>query len=409
MQQFDVVIIGAGPAGGQCSRLLSELGYCVLLVEQLENFQQHNFSSAASPLETLDLFKIDPNTVAAYWQKIEIVSTNVYRSWSADKPLGVIFDFAKLRQFLAEDTLTNGGEVWLSHRYLNYEQTADQTLVTLQKRKGEKVTIATKVLVDATGYTRAVIYPNKKEKPTFSKGIGIEYLIKVEPDIYQKYADSLLFFLGYQWSPKGYSWIFPMDDHCLKVGSAFIEGNHKIITELKPLRYYLEQIIENYIKIEQYQLIESHGSILDYSSGLNDIYYQDNVIAIGDAVSTVNWLGGEGIRHGMQGAEIAAKYIHQYLEGKINDFSAYQAESKARFATRWNQCDAISQKVYLEYSDQRIDQGVNYLKYLNTQDMMDILFYYQLEKASKGLKQYFAKKLDNFKQWLFSLLNNVLK
>ncbi|MGK7934107.1 MAG: NAD(P)/FAD-dependent oxidoreductase [Microcystaceae cyanobacterium] len=403
MEQFDVIIIGAGPAGGHCSRLLSKLGYRVLLVDQLENFKQHNYSSAASPLETLDLFNIDPNTVAAYWQNIEIVSSKIHRSWKSDISLGVVFNFAKLRQFLAEDSISNGGKVWLGHRYLKHEQTADKTLVTLQKRKGGKVTISTQVLVDATGYARSVIYPNKKEKPNFSKGIGIEYLIKVEPEIYKTYANSLLFFLGYKWSPKGYSWIFPMDNNCLKVGSAFIEGEHKIIKALKPLRYYLEQIIANYIKINQYQLIESHGSILDYSSGLNDIYYRDNIIAIGDAVSTVNWLGGEGIRHGMQGAEIAAKYIHQYLNGKINDFSAYQTESKKCFEKRWNQCDTISKKVYLDYSDRRIDQGVNYLKYLNTQDIMDILFYYKLEKVSKGLKQYLGKKLDKFKQWLFSV------
>ncbi len=31
---YDVVIIGGGPAGGHCGRLLSEKGYRVLLVEQ---------------------------------------------------------------------------------------------------------------------------------------------------------------------------------------------------------------------------------------------------------------------------------------------------------------------------------------------------------------------------------------
>ena len=47
------------------------------------------------------------------------------------------------------------------------------------------------------------------------------------------------------------------------------------------------------MKLEKYKLIDIHGSTVKYSVGLKDIYYQDNVIAIGDAVSTINILGGE--------------------------------------------------------------------------------------------------------------------
>ena len=36
MKRFDVVIIGAGPAGGQCARKLTQAGQQVLLVEQHE-------------------------------------------------------------------------------------------------------------------------------------------------------------------------------------------------------------------------------------------------------------------------------------------------------------------------------------------------------------------------------------
>ncbi len=394
MQEFEVIIIGAGPAGGHCGRLLSQLGYNVLLVEQLETFQQNNFSSAGSPLKTIEQFNLPSSTVATYWRKLDIIASNVTRHWQSENPLGVVFDFAQLRQFLAEDMQRKGGTLWLGHRYINYEQEHNQISVTLQQRKGNKITLKTRLLVDATGYTRAVIYANKKNKPPFYKGVGIEYIIQIEPTIYQQYAESLSFFLGYKWSPQGYSWIFPMDNYRLKVGSAFLEGNHKVIKELKPLKYYIHQIIGNYLKLDNYKLIDSHGSILDYSSGLNDIYYKDNIIAIGDAVSMVNFLGGEGIRHGMEGAEIGAKYIHQHLSGQIHDFSAYQQELKNRYSRRWNQCEGINRKVYLEYSDQQIDRGVKYLKYLNIQDIMAVLFEYKLEKASQGLKRYLWVKLN---------------
>lgn len=68
------------------------------------------------------------------------------------------------------------------------------------------------------------------------------------------------------------------------------------------MRWYLELLIQDYMKLETYKLIDIHGSTMKYSAGLKDIYYQDNVLAIGDAVSSINIFGGEGIRHGMENA-----------------------------------------------------------------------------------------------------------
>ncbi|NUN64533.1 NAD(P)/FAD-dependent oxidoreductase [Pseudanabaena biceps] len=414
MQEFAVVVIGAGPSGGHCARLLAKLGHKVLLVEQHESFAINNFSSAASPLEILEKFDLPETVVASHWRKLEIVASNVYRQWQAPQNLGIVFDFMKLREFLAKDTQKHGGEVWLGHRYLKCRQEADQMIVELKPKHGEIVAVKTQLIVDATGYSRAVIYPHKKDRPSFYKATGIEYLIEVDPQAYQKYADSLIFFLGYKWSPKGYSWIFPMDNHQLKIGSAWINAPHKIIQESKPLRDYTEAIIKDYLQLNEYKLIEIHGSILEYSSGLQDVYYRDGVIAIGDAVSTVNFLGGEGIRHGMQGAEIASKYIDLFLKNSAKDsiqnnqnsFDNYQKEMQAYFANKWNLSEQIGKKVYLEYSDARIDQGVSYLKYFTIEDMIAILFYYDFSKTSRGIKRALLQKIDELISWISSLFRS---
>jgi digeranylgeranylglycerophospholipid reductase len=416
MKEFEVIIIGAGPAGGHCARLLAKAGHQVLLVEQHESFAINNFSSAASPLPILKQFDLPSKVVARYWHKLEIISSNVARNWQSSQNLGVVFDFQKLREFLAEDTVNYGGEVWLGHRYIKHIQIADQSIIVhLKPKHGEAVQVKTQLIVDATGYSRAVMYENKEERPNFYKATGIEYLIKVSPDQHQKYADSLIFFLGYKWSPRGYSWIFPMDDYQLKIGSAWINAPHQIIKETKPLRQYTESIIKDYMQLEHYDLVEIHGSILEYSSGLQDIYYRHGVVAIGDAVSTVNFLGGEGIRHGMQGAEIAVKYIDQFLKDRsnnpsnigkqnINIFSKYQQEIQTYFADKWNLSEQIGKKVYLEYSDARIDQGVSYLKYFTTEDIIDILFYYNFRKVSRGIKRAFLQKLDRLISWIMGRL-----
>ncbi len=396
MQDFDVVIIGAGPAGGHCGRLLAKLGYQVLLVEQHESFSENDFSSAGTPIDTLDRFNLPPDVIGSLWHKIVLVTTKIEKTWESATTLGAVLSFARLREFLAKDVKANGGDVWLGCRYISYERQGGKTIVSLKMRSHDStIQVSTKVLVDGTGFARSVIYNKETKKPPFLSGTGIEYLIEVAPEVYKKYADSLIFFLGHKWMPKGYSWIFPMEANRLKVGAGKINIDHQVVQETQPLRRYIDLIITDHLHIEEgdYQIIDIHGSTLKYSSGLNDIYYQDNVIAIGDAVSTVNFLGGEGIRHGMYGAEIAAKHIEKYLTKERADFSEYQKEMLREFGTKWNISERLAIKKYTQDTDDLIDKAVAYLSEFKAEDVMDLLFYYKFEKISKGLRKYIKGKL----------------
>jgi flavin-dependent dehydrogenase len=192
-----------------------------------------------------------------------------------------------------------------------------------------------------------------------------------------------------------------MEDKLLKVGAAYVNRNKKTENKPQSLKKYIELLLSEYLPTNNYKIIDIHGSILEYSSGLKDIYYRDNIIAIGDAVSTVNFLGGEGIRHAMYGAEIAYKYIDKYLSNRLSNFQTYQREMKRHFALKWNLSEKISRKVYLQYEDDRFDDKVKALTALNTEDIMDILFYYKFEKAYKVFGSYFQNKL-------LSLINNRL-
>lgn len=406
MQEFDVIIVGAGPAGSHCARLLCQSGYKVLLIEQFESFDRNNFSSAATPLETLEKFNLPQDVVASFWKKIAIATSNQEQSWESQENLGGVFDFIKLREFLVKEVKANKGEVWLGHRYLKHWQENAKTFVEIKPKHQEVITVATRVLVDATGYARAVMYPKKSDRPKFLKGTGIEYLIEIDEREYPKYSDALIFLMGYKWIPKGYSWIFPMGNNRVKVGSAWLDRPHQIVGRTRPLKDYITVAIKEYMKLDSYKLIDVHGSILEYKSELNDLYYRDNLIAIGDAVSTVNILGGEGIRHGMQGAAIASPYIQAYLEGKIKTFQPYQKAMQRYFGYKWKISDRISRRVYLEYSDEKFDRRVSDLKSLSTQDITDLLFNYKFEKATKLLKHYFLTKLQAYLKKIERLLKS---
>jgi flavin-dependent dehydrogenase len=398
MKTFDTVIIGAGPAGAQCARTLTTSNPGVLLVEQHETFQQNDFSSAATPLETLANFQLPETVVGTFWQKLEIVSTNNAHTWESPTSLGAVLNFAKLREFLANEVKECGGEVWMGCRYIRHFQEGDKTVVELRKKGGEKIAVGAKVLVDATGPARAVIGEHRhSNKSDFLTASGIEYLIEVSPEVYQQYSEKLVFFLGHKWMPKGYSWIFPMELtlNRLKVGSARYHLKHKYINPQESIRWYVELLIKDYLKLTQseYELIDLHGSTVKYSAGLKDVYHQDNIIAIGDAVSTINMLGGEGIRHGMENAVIASKYVEKYLDNSLSSFSGYQREMARRYGLKWNFSEQMGRKRYMQDSDAFIDKGVAYLKSLSVEEMMDILFDYKFQRLYKGFGQYLRRKL----------------
>ena len=395
MQQFDVVIVGGGPAGGQCARNLAKAGRTVLLVERHKTFAANSFSSAGTPIQTLSQYDLPDSVVGSYWHKFVVVTSNKQGKWEAEKPVGAVLDFGKLREFLAEEVRSHGGTVWMNCRYVSHTEQDGQTFISLV-RDGQELTVSAKVLVDATGPFRAVMYDKDAPKPEFLSGTGIEYLIEVSDADYQRHADALTFFLGYEWMPKGYSWIFPMEPNRLKVGAGIINAEHSLVKQTEPLKHYIHLIIEKYMQTPDYKLVEVHGSTLKYSRGLQDIYYRGTAIAIGDAVSTVNFLGGEGIRHGMQGADIACKHIEAYLDNRIADFAAYQKEMHAVFLRSWNLSEKFGMKKYLNDCDEIVDKVVTYLQPLSLEDVVDILFFYRFEKVSKGLPQYLLRKLDSF-------------
>tara|TARA_B100001059_G_C17423994_1_gene374642 strand:- start:229 stop:450 length:222 start_codon:yes stop_codon:yes gene_type:complete len=73
----------------------------------------------------------------------------------------------------------------LGYRYLKKQVSDDGILVELQEGKeSEPIHIKTKLLIDATGSMRRVMYDNKEEQPEMYLGSGTEYLIKVDQETY---------------------------------------------------------------------------------------------------------------------------------------------------------------------------------------------------------------------------------
>ncbi len=390
MKIFDVVIVGAGPAGGQCARKLAQKGHRVLLVEQHINFQQNNFSSAGSVLSILKDYELPESVVGSYWNRLDVVTTKNHYRWHSENNQGVVLDFAKLRQCLTDQASQHGATVWMHHKYVGHEQQGDLVTVNLLNRTTKQsIVIQTKILVDATGPQHSIINRNQPQLPRYNIAFGLEYLIRADNQCH--HPNTLTFLLGDYWMPKGYAWVFPMESGVYKVGvGAYITDAAKGTPSLAP---YVKQLIRNYLQIEHYELIDKHGGVLRYCTPEHEQAYDGNIVAIGDALSCVNALGGEGIRHGMYCANLAAHYIDLTLYSGKSHFAAYRKAVLRKFNKTWKRCDAYAKAGYQLGTERKLDLVFGYLQKLPLPVIVDVLFHYRFGWLKWLLFKRLIKKL----------------
>lgn len=397
IKSFDAIVVGGGPAGGQTARQLSKAGHQVLLAERYPSFEDNNFSSAGMTLEPLEEFNLPKKVVGRYWKNLVIQCTQEAYTWNSEKPRGVVLDFAKLRQFLADESIANGGKVLMGHRYIKKQQVSDGIIVDFVEAKTSKtVQYKAKIVVDATGPVRKVMYDNKDDQPLMVLGSGLEYLIKVNQDIYDQYKDDLVFFLGHKWALKGYSWVFPMGNRILKVGAGkvHIEAKDQDKTD-KTTKKLTEMVIKDYLKTDDYEILDVHGGTLRYSPSIRDTFYKDNIVAVGDAVSTVNPLGGEGIRYAMQSANLACEYIDKFLKTGQDNFKNYRKTWRQKNLLKWQICEVSSKRVYIKYTDEQIENRMRfYHKTADFDEIINALFYFRFRKLLIRIFQVYKVKIS---------------
>ena len=383
-KNYDVIVIGGGPAGGQAARNLSKKGHQVLLVEKYKSFADNNFSSAGMTHEPMSEFNLPESIVGAYWNDIEIQCTNDSYLWKGGEPKGVVLNFQKLREFLADETRSNGGDVLMGYRYVKKEHIDNGVRVFLNNSSTRKTeSFESKMVVDATGPLRKVMFDSKEEQPEMKLGSGTEYEIEVDQEIYDKFKDKLVFFLGHKWAIKGYSWIFPMENKILKVGAGktHIKSKDQEDTD-KTTRKITEKIIEEYVGASSYKIIDMHGGIIRYSPGLKDVFYKNYIVGIGDAISAINPRGGEGIRYAMQSADLACQYIDEYLKTGSTNFEGYRKEWKKRKGLKWRLSELSARRMYSRYSDAQVENRVQFFhKNFSTEDMIESLFNFKYNKV----------------------------
>ena len=383
----EVLVVGAGPSGAELARLLAQAGVDVLLVDRLKHLAQAAFSSAALPLETLDRFGIPAHVVAARWSGWQLVGPGEQRRlWSAEQPLGAVLDFGALRQWLAGQAQAWGARLQLGVTAIGWHQDGAGVCTVVRDGAAGRRLLRSRWLVDASGEGRALIGEQAKLADPLVAGLGVEWLLQVHPEQYRPWADRLSFFLGSDWVRQGYGWVFPMAPGQLKVGVCRLADPSRA---QPALALELGALVQR-CGLGQAEVLDRHGGRIRSTVRRHEPHRLGRLIGLGDAVSTANLLGGEGIRHALASARVLAPLLLKALAKQAGSavLDQYPSLLRRELGWRWSLSGRLARRTWLGLADARADARLERLlaglQTRRAEDLSALLFDYRFERY--GLK-----------------------
>ena len=383
-----MLVVGCGPAGAELARLLAQAGLAVWLVDQLADLSQAAFSSAALPLAALERFSLPSSLVASRWQGWQLLGPGeAVRRWQGDQTLGVVLDFGALRHWLAGEAQAWGARLELGCRALEQRQGADGIRTLLRWRDGQQRWIKSHWVVDATGQARSLLGEPPPTAGPLVAGLGVEWLLSVSAAQEQRWRGQLSFLLGTDWLPQGYGWVFPMQGGRLKVGVCRLQDPKRTQPPLGPL---LQRVLDR-CGLAGAEVLDRHGGLIRSTIARQEPHRRGRLIGLGDAVSTANLLGGEGIRHALLSARVLAPQLLAALAPGSQDraadkgLDAYPRQLRRALGWRWGLSGRLARRTWLGLNSPAADRRLGRLlvgleQQQQAEDLSALLFDYRFER-----------------------------
>ena len=283
-EYFDVIIVGAGPAGLRCAEILSKSEYSVLLLDKKEEIGS-KICAGGITIKDTTLMEIPPHLLEIQVQKATLFSSCFSATTSLNQP------------FVYTINRKDFGQWQLSKLKNSSIQIRTKTRVTAIAKNFITVNHSEKIgyryLVGADGPSsivrRYLHIPIQKQLVTFQYRIPWQAEPRFEITI-----DSRFFYTGY-------AWVFPHKNE-LVVGCGV---NPKLFSHRK-LRANFERWLAKSKFDTSHALYESFPINYDYRG-----FHFGNLFLAGEAAGLSSGLTGEGIFQALVSGEEIAKTILQ--------------------------------------------------------------------------------------------------
>jgi len=309
-EKYDVVVVGAGPAGSVTARTAAEKGLDVLLIERNLEIGVPVKCGEGVSREIEQFVEIDSRWICAEPKGFVTYGpggTRVALSTEGSEPVGYVLERKLFDKFLAQKAAHAGAEVRVKTQAYGAIKEGGYVKGVYANSAGEDLRISADVVVGADGVESRVGRWGGIDTtlPLADVATCAQFLMcNVEVNNYfENIFDPEI-------APNGYAWTFPKGADCANVGLG-ISGDVSRVNHCA--RDYLRAFVndkfpDGKVLTEMYGAVPLSGPV--YETVANGL------ILVGDAARHVNPITGGGILQAMQGGAIAGEVIAKAVREK---------------------------------------------------------------------------------------------
>ena len=312
---FDVIVVGAGPAGSTAAKFLSEKGISTLLIDK-DKFPRDKLCGGGIPVRTLNKYKyieeeglIDSYTYGACvyfpFQKDKV-------KIEMEKPMHAMVIRKKFDNGLVELAKNHGSNLKDGCQIKDIKISKDKVKIIGTKNKS----FESNIVIGADGIWSIIAKKSGLGENYKNFGVCLAQEIPLSKKIINDYFSKNKLahvHINYSGLP-GYGWVFPKND-CINVGFGELRKTKNQNVNQSNIRdifnKYIKTIKENKIIPKEIKFNNIKGGAVASCRIVKT--YSEKVLLCGEAAGFIN-IGGGGIDYAMASGEIAANVAIDALD-----------------------------------------------------------------------------------------------
>lgn len=353
--EYDIIVVGAGPAGSMAARFAAEQGVSVLMLEKDRDVGYPvRCGEAISKAGVEEFIPVDEKWISAKINKFALVSPNGSEAVIEFGDAGYVLE-RRIFDYELAKTAAGKGAVILTRAYVNGLLFNEGSVSGVKYEfRGEQKEVKAKVVIAADGVESRV--GRCAGIQTYTDFRDMECCIQVTVSNINIDPGALCFYFGENVAPNGYLWVFPKSGGCANIGL----GVSGMIGKKKSAMSYLNDFMKkNY---PDAPVLTCIAGGVPSTPTLKKISAPGIMIA-GDAARQVNPLSGGGIASGMIGGSIAGRVAAESVKlNRPEHIFSYDFEWNKRLGKRHETFNRIKNGIY-NFSDEKFNNiAASFLK-----------------------------------------------